>query len=428
MTVTSMLDKVLKIATRQSPLALWQAQYVKARLEQAHPGLKVELVPMVTRGDVILDTPLAKVGGKGLFVKELELAMLEGRADIAVHSMKDVPVEFPEGLGLVTICERDDPRDAFVSNRYASIDELPAGSVVGTSSLRRQCQLAATRPDLAIRSLRGNVGTRLSKLDNGEYDAIILAAAGLKRLQLEARIRQPLSPEQSLPAVGQGAVGIECRLDDAWTRGLLAPLNHTETAVRVRAERAMNTRLEGGCQVPIGSYAELKDGELWLRALVGAPDGSQLVRGERRGPAEQAEALGISLAEELLDNGAREILAAVYDGEARDEHPGHSSTTARRSAGQPSAGHGTRGLELSADRIYAWQGASRAGRCACPTGARRSAICAIPACGGIRPCPSAAAGPALAHFSALFCHWPHDGAGPAYGQWAAYPLPVRSGN
>ncbi|EIV5287699.1 hydroxymethylbilane synthase, partial [Klebsiella pneumoniae] len=227
-----MLDKVLKIATRQSPLALWQAQYVKARLEQAHPGLKVELVPMVTRGDVILDTPLAKVGGKGLFVKELELAMLEGRADIAVHSMKDVPVEFPEGLGLVTICERDDPRDAFVSNRYASIDELPAGSVVGTSSLRRQCQLAATRPDLAIRSLRGNVGTRLSKLDNGEYDAIILAAAGLKRLQLEARIRQPLSPEQSLPAVGQGAVGIECRLDDAWTRGLLEPLNHTETAVR----------------------------------------------------------------------------------------------------------------------------------------------------------------------------------------------------
>lgn len=216
----------------------------------------------------------------------------------------------------MTICERDDPRDAFVSNRYASIDELPAGSVVGTSSLRRQCQLAATRPDLAIRSLRGNVGTRLSKLDNGEYDAIILAAAGLKRLQLEARIRQPLSPEQSLPAVGRGAVGIECRLDDAWTRGLLAPLNHTETAVRVRAERAMNTRLEGGCQVPIGSYAELKDGELWLRALVGAPDGSQLVRGERRGPAEQAEALGISLAEELLDNGAREILAAVYDGEA----------------------------------------------------------------------------------------------------------------
>ncbi|STV22269.1 porphobilinogen deaminase [Klebsiella pneumoniae] len=234
MTVTSMLDKVLKIATRQSPLALWQAQYVKARLEQAHPGLKVELVPMVTRGDVILDTPLAKVGGKGLFVKELELAMLEGRADIAVHSMKDVPVEFPEGLGLVTICERDDPRDAFVSNRYASIDELPAGSVVGTSSLRRQCQLAATRPDLAIRSLRGNVGTRLSKLDNGEYDAIILAAAGLKRLQLEARIRQPLSPEQSLPAVGQGAVGIECRLDDAWTGAVSASQPYGNGGARAR--------------------------------------------------------------------------------------------------------------------------------------------------------------------------------------------------
>jgi len=312
-----MLDKVLRIATRQSPLALWQAHYVKERLVSCHPGLSVELVPMVTRGDVILDTPLAKVGGKGLFVKELELAMLEGRADIAVHSMKDVPVEFPEGLGLVTICEREDPRDAFVSNHYASIDELPHGSIVGTSSLRRQCQLAAARPDLTIRSLRGNVGTRLGKLDSGEDDdAIILAAAGLKRLNLEARIRQPLSPEQSLPAVGQGAVGIECRLDDEWTKTLLAPLNHTETAIRVRAERAMNTRLEGGCQVPIGSYAELIDGELWLRALVGAPDGSHTVRGERRGRPEDAETLGVALAEELLDNGARDILAVVYAGEA----------------------------------------------------------------------------------------------------------------
>ena len=311
-----MLDKVLRIATRQSPLALWQAQYVQTRLQSCHPGLQVELVPMVTRGDIILDTPLAKVGGKGLFVKELELAMLEGRADIAVHSMKDVPVEFPAGLGLATICEREDPRDAFVSNHYASLDALPAGSIVGTSSLRRQCQIAARRPDLTIRSLRGNVGTRLSKLDNGEYDAIILAAAGLKRLELEARIRQPLTAEQSLPAVGQGAVGIECRLDDAWTRALLAPLNHPETAVRVSAERAMNTRLEGGCQVPIGSYAELHDGELWLRALVVEPDGSQIVRGERRGRPEDAERLGISLAEELLDNGAREILAAVYAGEA----------------------------------------------------------------------------------------------------------------
>ena len=314
-TVTSMLDNVLRIATRQSPLALWQAHYVKQRLEACHADLRVELVPMVTRGDVILDTPLAKVGGKGLFVKELELALLEGRADIAVHSMKDVPVDFPQGLGLVTICEREDPRDAFVSNRYDSLDALPQGSIVGTSSLRRQCQLAESRPDLVIRSLRGNVGTRLGKLDNGEYDAIILAVAGLKRLDLESRIKVALSPEQSLPAVGQGAVGIECRLDDQRTHALLAPLNHDETAIRVKAERAMNTRLEGGCQVPIGSYAELTDGELWLRALVGAPDGSQMVRGERRGKPQDAEQLGISLAEELLDNGAREILADVYNGE-----------------------------------------------------------------------------------------------------------------
>ncbi|MDZ7324331.1 hydroxymethylbilane synthase [Kosakonia sacchari] len=311
-----MLDNVLRIATRQSPLALWQAHYVKERLEASHPGLTVELVPMVTRGDVILDTPLAKVGGKGLFVKELELALLENRADIAVHSMKDVPVDFPQGLGLVTICERDDPRDAFVSNRYNSLDELPAGSIVGTSSLRRQCQLAEHRPDLVIRSLRGNVGTRLSKLDNGDYDAIILAVAGLNRLGLGSRVRTALPPETSLPAVGQGAVGVECRLDDTRTRALLAPLNHDDTAVRVKAERAMNTRLEGGCQVPIGSYAELIDGGIWLRGLVGAPDGSIMVRGERRGRLEDAEQLGISLAEELLDNGARAILAEIYNGDA----------------------------------------------------------------------------------------------------------------
>ncbi|NIF50303.1 hydroxymethylbilane synthase [Enterobacter sp. Ap-1006] len=311
-----MLDNILRIATRQSPLALWQAHYVKQRLEAFHPQLTVELVPMVTRGDVLLDTPLAKVGGKGLFVKELELAMLDGRADIAVHSLKDVPVEFPEGLGLVTICERDDPRDAFVSNHYQTLEELPAGSIVGTSSLRRQCQIAEQRPDLVIRSLRGNLGTRLGKLDKGEYDAIILAVAGLNRLEMQDRIRYALPPEVSLPAVGQGAVGIECRLDDERTKALLAPLNHHETAVRVSAERAMNMRLEGGCQVPIGSYAELKDNELWLRALVGAPDGSIMVRGERRGKPEDAVAMGVSLAEELLNNGAREILADVYDGDA----------------------------------------------------------------------------------------------------------------
>lgn len=267
---------------------------------------------MITRGDIILDTPLAKVGGKGLFVKELEMALLEGRADIAVHSMKDVPVAFPEGLGLVTICEREDPRDAFVSNRFNSLDELPTGSVVGTSSLRRQCQLRARRPDLIITDLRGNVGTRLSKLDNGDYDAIILAAAGLKRLNLNERIRAYMTPEESLPAVGQGAVGIECRLDDRATRALLAPLNHSETAVRVLAERAMNARLEGGCQVPIGSYAILEGDTLWLRALVGEPDGSQIVRGERRGSVDSAEQMGIELAEELLQNGADSILKRLY--------------------------------------------------------------------------------------------------------------------
>lgn len=309
-----MLDKIFRIATRQSPLALWQAEYVQQRLMVAHPGLRVELVPMVTKGDVILDTPLAKVGGKGLFVKELELAMLENRADLAVHSMKDVPVDFPEGLGLVTICEREDPRDAFVSNHYDSVDALPPGAIVGTSSLRRQCQLSARRPDLVIRSLRGNVGTRLAKLDAGDYDAIILAVAGLKRLGLEDRIRLALPAEISLPAVGQGAVGIECRLDDQQLITLLQALNDDDTASCVTAERAMNTRLEGGCQVPIGSFAVLEEDQLWLRGLVGSPDGSTLVSGERRGPREQAEQMGISLAEELLDRGARDILRDVYQG------------------------------------------------------------------------------------------------------------------
>lgn len=313
--VNSMLNKIFRIATRQSPLALWQAQYVQQRLMAAHPGVQVELVPMVTKGDIILDTPLAKVGGKGLFVKELELAMLENRADLAVHSMKDVPVDFPEGLGLVTICEREDPRDAFVSNLYNSIDELPQGAIVGTSSLRRQCQLSARRPDLIIRSLRGNVGTRLGKLDAGEYDAIILAAAGLKRLNLDDRIRQAMPAEISLPAVGQGAVGIECRLDDHELITLLQALNHADTDVCVRAERAMNTRLEGGCQVPIGSFAVLEDNQLWLRGLVGSPDGQQMVVGERRGPRENAVQMGISLAEELLDSGARDILRDVYQGQ-----------------------------------------------------------------------------------------------------------------
>ncbi len=307
-----MAARILKIATRKSPLAMWQANFVKDRLEALYPELQVELVPMSTQGDKILDTPLAKVGGKGLFVKELETAMLEGRADIAVHSMKDVPVEFPEGLGLHTICEREDPRDAFVSNRFTAIDELPQGAVVGTSSLRRQCQLRAARPDLVIRDLRGNVNTRLAKLDAGEYDAIILAAAGLKRLEMAHRITAFIEPEQSLPANGQGAVGIECRLDDHELHALLAPLEHPETRIRVLTERAMNRALQGGCQVPIGAYALVEGEEVWLRGLVGSPDGSRVIRDEIRGPLADGEALGHTLAQRLLADGADAILAEVY--------------------------------------------------------------------------------------------------------------------
>ncbi|MBZ4677632.1 MAG: hydroxymethylbilane synthase [Shewanella sp.] len=307
-----MSENRIRIATRKSPLAMWQAEFVKAELERTHPGLTVELLPMSTKGDVILDTPLAKVGGKGLFVKELEVAMLEDQADIAVHSMKDVPVEFPEGLGLEVICEREDPRDAFVSNSYKSIDELPQGAVVGTSSLRRQCQLRARRPDLIIKDLRGNVGTRLGKLDAGEYDAIILAAAGLIRLKLSERIASFISAEESLPANGQGAVGIECRTNDERVKALLAPLEHKETRYRVLAERAMNTRLEGGCQVPIGAYAEIQGEQLSLRGLVGNPDGSEVITGQVSGHQDEAVALGNALAEELLSKGAKTILDAVY--------------------------------------------------------------------------------------------------------------------
>ncbi len=307
-----MAARTLRIATRKSPLALWQANFVKDRLEALHPDLQVELVPMSTQGDKILDTPLAKVGGKGLFVKELETAMLEGRADIAVHSMKDVPVEFPDGLGLHTICEREDPRDAFVSNHFNQIGELPQGAVVGTSSLRRQCQLRAARPDLVIRDLRGNVNTRLAKLDAGDYDAIILAAAGLKRLEMAHRIAAFIEPEQSLPANGQGAVGIECRLDDHELHALLAPLEHPETRIRVLTERAMNRALQGGCQVPIGAYALVQGEEVWLRGLVGSPDGSRVIRDEIRGPLAEGEALGHTLAQRLLAAGADVILAEVY--------------------------------------------------------------------------------------------------------------------
>lgn len=305
-------SRILKIATRQSPLALWQANFVKDRLEQIHPHLHVELVPMVTRGDVILDSPLAKIGGKGLFVKELEHALLEKRADIAVHSMKDVPMSFPEGLGLSVICKREDPRDAFVSNLYSTLDELPKGAVVGTSSLRRQCQLKQLRPDLVIRSLRGNVGTRLNKLDAGDYDAIILASAGLIRLGLSERIASYIETEQSLPAAGQGAVGIECRTNDDEVNALLSPLADPATTACVLAERAMNTRLQGGCQVPIGGYAVLENNEIYLRALVGDVDGSIILRAEGKSAVENAEELGRTIADQLLAQGADKILAKIY--------------------------------------------------------------------------------------------------------------------
>lgn len=304
--------QLLRIATRQSPLALWQAEHVANRLQEAFPDLQTELVKMVTRGDKILDAPLAKVGGKGLFVKELEQGMLDGIADIAVHSMKDVPVEFPEGLHLAVILDREDPSDAFVSNHYARLEDLPANARIGTSSLRRQCQIKAQFPQAEILSLRGNVNTRLAKLDAGEYDAIILASAGLKRLGLQDRISQALSSEQSLPAIGQGAIGIECRSDDQRVHEYLKVLHDETTSTRVRAERAMNLRLNGGCQVPIAGFAEIHDQRIFLRGLVGNPDGSVLYRSEAWAELEQAEQLGISVAEDLLRQGADKILQEIY--------------------------------------------------------------------------------------------------------------------
>ncbi|PYG03550.1 hydroxymethylbilane synthase [Thioalkalivibrio sp. ALE21] len=306
--------KPLRIATRKSPLAMWQAEHVAERLRAAHPDRPVELVGMTTQGDRVLDSPLAKIGGKGLFVKELENALLEDRADIAVHSVKDVPMELPEGLALPVILDREDPLDAFVSNHYGHVDELPQGARVGSSSLRRQCQLRARRPDLEVHDLRGNVNTRLGKLDAGEYDAILLAAAGLKRLGFDARIRNCLEPEVSLPAVGQGAIAIECRDGDNEVEARIASLNDPDTSDRVRAERAFNRRLEGGCQVPLAAHAILEsDGGLWLRGLVGAVDGSQLLQREVRGPRADAEALGIRLADELLELGAGELLRAAMN-------------------------------------------------------------------------------------------------------------------
>lgn len=304
--------KTLKIATRQSPLALWQAEHIRSRLNALYPDLTVELLKFVTQGDKILDTPLAKIGGKGLFVKELEAALLDGRADLAVHSMKDVPMHLPEGLSLAVICEREDPLDAFVSNHYAHFDELPQGAKVGTSSLRRKCQILQQRPDLEIIDLRGNVGTRLSKLDDGLYDAIILASAGLKRLGLADRIRHCLTPVVSLPAVGQGALGLECRTDDVELLKLIQPLQHEETSICVRAERAFNAYLEGGCQVPIAGYATLKDGQVQIEGRVGSVDGKTLLQEQLVGATVDAEQLGEQLAQRLLAQGAGELLKALY--------------------------------------------------------------------------------------------------------------------
>ena len=304
--------KTLKIATRQSPLALWQAEHIKQRLEQMYADVHVELVTFVTQGDKILDTPLAKIGGKGLFVKELEAALLDGRADLAVHSMKDVPMQLPEGLTLAVTCEREDPFDAFVSNEYENFDALPIGAKLGTSSLRRKCQLLKARPDLEVIDLRGNVGTRLSKLAAGQYDAIILASAGLKRLGLQDRIRHTLSPELSLPAVGQGALGLECRADDQATLALILPLMHVETDTCVRAERAFNAYLEGGCQVPIAAYATLTGDTLSIEGRVGGVDGQILLVAQQQGLTTQAQQLGEQLAQDLLAQGAGELLKALH--------------------------------------------------------------------------------------------------------------------
>ncbi len=306
-----MSSQILRIATRKSPLALWQTNHVAQALQQTHPQLKIELIEITTKGDKILDVPLAKIGGKGLFVKELEHCLFDKRADIAVHSVKDLPVEFPAGLSLPVILTRANPYDAFVSNEYANLAALPEGSIVGTASLRRQSQLLNHRPDLTIRSLRGNVGTRLSKLDQGEFDAIILAAVGLQRLNLDDRIRQIFTENIMLPAIGQGAIGIECRADDSNTMELIKVLNDPLTASRVMAERALNRRLDGGCQVPIGGFAQIEADRLNLQGFVGGLDGKQVLRDSIEGSIESAESLGDTLGKNLLAQGAYEILKRI---------------------------------------------------------------------------------------------------------------------
>jgi hydroxymethylbilane synthase len=303
--------QTLTIASRESALAMWQAEHIRDRLRALHPGCDVDILGMTTRGDQILDVTLSKIGGKGLFVKELEVALEAGRADLAVHSMKDVPMELPPGFTLAVIGEREDPRDAFVSSRYAHLSDLPPGGVVGTSSLRREAQLRARYPHLAVKPLRGNVGTRLKKLDEGQFDAILLAAAGLKRLGLGARIRSLLSVEDSIPAAGQGALGIEIRSGRDDVAALLAPLDHPATAVCVRAERQVSRVLGGSCQVPLGAHAVLEGGILRIAGFVARPDGSAFIHERAEGDAADPEAVGQALADKLLAQGARAVLDAI---------------------------------------------------------------------------------------------------------------------
>ena len=303
--------KKLVIASRESMLAMWQAEHIKGRLKALYPDCEVEILGMTTRGDQILDRTLSKIGGKGLFIKELEQALQDGRADLAVHSIKDVPMELPEGFVLAAIGERASPFDAFVSNQYARLEDMPEGAIVGTSSLRREAQLRAKFPHLTINPLRGNVQTRLSKLDNGDYDAVILAAAGLQRLGLDGRIREILSPADSLPAAGQGALGIEIAARRTDLADILRPLNHEETAACVTAERALARALGGSCQVPLAAYCVMEDGLLTLNGLVGHPDGSVIIEASAQAPAAYADALGRAVAKLLADDGAEKLIAAV---------------------------------------------------------------------------------------------------------------------
>jgi hydroxymethylbilane synthase len=309
-------DDVIRLGSRGSILALWQAEFVKSEIER-RTGRAVEITKIKTTGDVILDVPLAKVGGKGLFVKEIEDALLARRIDLAVHSMKDVPTDLPEGLGIVCITKREDPRDAFLSVKYARFEDLPKGAKVGTSSLRRQTQLLGIRPDLSIGQLRGNLDTRIRKMEEGQYDAIILAAAGLRRLGWDGKIRQYLSAELSIPAIGQGALGIEIRTDDARTREAVSFLDDRDTSLAVRAERGFLKRLEGGCQVPIAAYGRVEGNTVRLAGLVGRPDGSEILRAERSGSVADPESIGVALAEELLSRGGRRILDEVYGQDGR---------------------------------------------------------------------------------------------------------------